>query len=224
MRRLAFSALAASLLTGGVVALQAMEPPALPGAVEPSRVTAGSYTADAAHTLVGWRINHFGFNDYFGIFGDVEGTLEIDPADLTTAKVDVTIPIAAVSVASEGLKEHLFKPGKDGAAPDFFGPEPAPAHFVSTSVEPTGPTSAIVTGDLTMLGETKPVVLQVEFTGAGTNIMSGAETVGFEAQASLNRSDFGLSGFIPLVGDGVELQITAAFEKATPEAEAAAEE
>ena len=224
MRRLAFSALAASLLTGGVVALQAMEPPALPGAVEPSRVTAGAYTADAAHTLVGWRINHFGFNDYFGIFGDVEGTLEIDPADLALAKVDVTIPIASVSVASEGLKEHLFKPGKDDAAPDFFGPEPAPARFVSTSVEPTGPTSAVITGDLTMHGVTKPVALNAELTGAGTNIMSGAETVGFEAQASLNRSDFGLSGFIPLVGDAVELQITAAFEKVAPETEGATKE
>lgn len=217
MRRLAIPALAAVLLTGSVVALQATETPAIPGAMEPGRVTAGAYKTDPAHTLVGWRINHLGFNDYFGTFGDVEGTLDLDLADLSSAKLDVTIPVTSVSVISEGLREHLFRAGKDGAAPDFFGPEPEPARFVSTKVEPTGPTTAIVSGGLTLMGQTRPLALQVEFTGAGLNVMNNAETVGFEAQASLKRSDFGLSGFIPLVSDGVDLQITAAFEKITPD-------
>jgi polyisoprenoid-binding protein YceI len=50
-----------------------------PGAPDAARVTAGTYKADPNHTLVGWRVNHLGFNDYFGIFGDVTGTLVLDP-------------------------------------------------------------------------------------------------------------------------------------------------
>ncbi|MEL0211830.1 MAG: hypothetical protein VW891_14835, partial [Novosphingobium sp.] len=49
--------------------------PEVPGKADKSRVTAGTYTADPAHSLVGWQVNHFGFNDYFGLFGDVSGTL-----------------------------------------------------------------------------------------------------------------------------------------------------
>ena len=57
-------------------------------------LTAGTYTADSGHTLIGWRVNHFGFNDYFGIFGDSTGTLTIDPANPAAAKVDITIPVS----------------------------------------------------------------------------------------------------------------------------------
>lgn len=189
------------------------ERPQLPGAVEASRVAAGTYAADPAHTLVGWRVNHFGFNDYFGQFGNVTGTLELDPADLSAARLDITIPVASVTLASEALKEHLLSPGKDGAAPDFFGPAPAPARFVSTSVTQTGETSAQIVGDLTLNGVTKPVMIIAQFTGAGTNPMTKAETIGFEGRAVLHRSAFGVAAFVPFVSDEVELNITAAFER-----------
>ena len=77
--------------------------PAIPGQVDVSRVTAGTYATDPGHTLVSWRLNHFGFNDYFGLFGDIEGTLQLDPANPEAASLDVTIPIADVTVASAGL-------------------------------------------------------------------------------------------------------------------------
>ena len=67
--------------------------PAIPGQVDVSRVTAGTYATDPGHTLVSWRLNHFGFNDYFGLFGDIEGTLQLDPANPEAASLDVTIPI-----------------------------------------------------------------------------------------------------------------------------------
>ncbi|RVQ69242.1 polyisoprenoid-binding protein [Croceicoccus ponticola] len=187
--------------------------PQLPGIADPSRVSAGTYAADPNHTLVGWRVDHFGFSDYFGLFGDVSGTLEFDPATPSTAKLDVTIPIASVTVASSGLKDHLLRAGTDGAKPDFFGPEPAPAHFVSTMVTPTGPTTAQIVGNLTLNGVTAPVMIAARFTGAGANPMSKAETVGFEGRAMLKRSTFGVSAFVPFVSDEVELDITAAFEK-----------
>jgi polyisoprenoid-binding protein YceI len=214
MRKLTLTLATASLAALTVGTLHAQGGPMqVPGAVDPSRVEAGTYTADASHSLVGWRVHHFGFNDYLGIFGDVEGTLEIDPANLAAAKVDVQIPIASVVTASAGLTEHLMRAGNDGAAPDFFGPNPTPARFVSTSVEPTGATTANVTGDLTLNGVTRPVVIATEFTGAGRHPFNQRLNVGFEGTTTITRSDWNLSGFVPMVGDEVKLDITVAFEK-----------
>ena len=188
--------------------------PQLPGAMDASRVEAGTYTVDPGHTLVGWRLNHFGFNDYFGLFGDVDGTLTIDPADPSAATVDVTIPITSLAVVSEGLRDHMLRPGKDGAEPDFFGPEPEPARFVSRAVRiGASGVTAEVDGDLTLNGVTRPVELYVNFTGAGTNPMNKRETIGFEGRTTIQRSDFGIDYALPMVGDAVELEITAAFEK-----------
>lgn len=208
--------LAAFAMAGAIVAAPVFaqnDTPALPGQVDVSRVAAGSYAADPLHTLVGFRVNHFGFNDYFGIFGGVTGTLQIDPANPSAASVDVTIPVADVTVAAQGLKDHLLRAGEDGGDPDFFGPNPAAARFTSTSVAMTGDTSANITGNLTLNGVTKPVVLAAEFTGAGANPMSQVQTLGFEGRTTIKRSDFGVDAFIPLVSDEVELDITAAFEK-----------
>ena len=82
MRKLTLTLAAAGVaaLTIGTLHAQQGGAPQLPGAMDVSRAEAGTYAADARHTLVGWRVNHFGFNDYFGIFGDISGTLTIDPA------------------------------------------------------------------------------------------------------------------------------------------------
>ncbi len=190
-------------------------PPQVPGAQDPSRVTAGTYAADPNHSLIGWEVNHFGFNDYYGLFGDVAGTLVIDPANLLAAKVDVTIPVANVTTASKGLTDHLLRAGKDGGKPDFFGPAPAPARFVSTAVtvDAKDATKATITGDLTLNGVTKPVTFEAEFTGAGNNPFNKKATIGFEAETSIKRSDFGVNYAIPFVSDEVELDISVAFEK-----------
>ena len=208
-------AAAAGAVTLTVGALQAQGgPPQLPGMMDASRVEAGTYATDPGHSLVGWTVNHFGFSDYFGIFGDVTGTLEIDPADITTAKVDVTIPIASVTTASAGLTSHLLRAAGEGAAaPDFFGPSPEAAHFVSTMVHSTGEHSAHITGNLTMNGMTKPVTIQAEFVGAGNNPFTQKLTVGFNGTTTITRSEWGLAGFTPLVSDQVELTIAVAFEK-----------
>jgi len=198
-------------LSGG--ALHAQGAPELPGAVDASRVAAGTYKLDPGHTLVGWRVNHFGFNDYFGLFGNIDGTLTIDPTDLESAKLDVTIPIAEVTTASEGLTAHLLRAGAEGAAPDFFGPDAEPARFVSTSVRRTGERTANVTGDLTLNGVTRPVTIEAEFTGAGAHPMSQVQTIGFEGTATINRSEFNIGFALPVVSDAVELDLTAAFEK-----------
>lgn len=184
----------------------------LPGQKDVSRVTAGTYKADPGHSLIGWEVNHFGFNDYYGLFGDVAGTLMIDPANPNAAKVDVTIPVSKVTTASAGLTSHLLRPGKDGGKPDFFGAAPADAHFVSTKVVASGMTAKI-TGNLTLNGVTKEVTFDAEFTGAGANPFNKKETIGFEAETEIKRSDFGIAYGLPVISDEVELDISVAFEK-----------
>ncbi len=184
-----------------------------PGKADASLVTAGTYAADPMHTLVGWRVNHFGFSDYFGLFGDVSGTLKLDPAHLEAAQLEVKIPVAKVTTASEALTAHLLRAGKDGAAPDFFGPAPADATFKSTQVVPKGDNEAVIDGMLTLNGVTKPVSITARLTGAGANPMNRKQTVGFTGTARIKRSDFNVSFAIPMVTDTVDLDITAAFEK-----------
>jgi polyisoprenoid-binding protein YceI len=208
MRRLAFLALPLLIATPLVAQM------AKPGSKNPAAVTGGTYTVDPNHTLVGWRVDHLGFNDYFGIFGESTGTLILDPKNPNAAKVDITIPVSKVTTASAGLTAHLLRPGKDGGKPDFFGAAPADAKFVSTSVKATG-MKAKITGNLTLNGITTPVVLDTEFAGAGAMPaqMGGKENVGFHARTTIKRSDFGISTAIPLVSDAVALDITVAFQK-----------
>ena len=195
------------------VPLIAQSAPQTPGTVDVTRVTAGTYNTDPGHTLIGWRVSHFGFNDYFGIFGDATGTLVLDPAKPNASTVDITIPIGKVTTASAGLTGHLLRAGKDGGKADFFGPAPADAKFVSTSVVAKG-TTAKITGNLTLNGVTKPVVLDTTFSGAGNNPFNKKATVGFHATSVIKRSEFGISYAVPLISDDVTLDISVAFEKA----------
>ena len=212
MRRIApFAALA---LTAAAATIVVAQDSGVPGAPDKSRVAAGTYVADPLHTMVVWEVDHFGFSRYTGLFGDVTGTLVIDPANPAAAKVDVMIPVAKVTTASSGLTDHLLRAGKDGGKPDFFGASPADARFVSTSVvvDADGD-EARVTGNLTLNGVTRPVTLDVDFHGAGTNPYNKKATVGFKAEGTIRRSDFGITYGIPMVSDEVELEIHAAFEK-----------
>lgn len=213
LTRLLKYALPASL-AAAAVPMVAQMPAEKPGKMDKSRVVAGTYTADAGHTLVGWRVDHMGFNDYFGLFGSITGSLTIDPANPAAAKVSMTIPVSKVVTASTGLNAHLLKPGAEGKKPDFFGAAPADATFVSTSVTPGADgMSAKVVGDLTLNGVTKPVTIDATFAGAGNSPMGKALTVGFHGTSTIKRSDFGIAYGIPFVSDEVKLDITAAFEK-----------
>ena len=186
----------------------------LPGAPNTAAISGGSYSIDSDHTLVRFEVDHFGITPYTGIFGDITGTLVLDPAKPDAASLDITIPVARVTTASPGLTSHLLRPGKDGGLPDFFGPAPAPARFVSTSVAVTAQ-SATITGNFTLNGVTRPLTLQARLHGAGTmpERMGGKENIGFRATATLRRSDFGIGYGVPMVSDDVALDIIAAFQK-----------
>jgi len=198
----------AALLSAGVLSAA---PAQAPGQPDPSRVTAGTYTADPAHTMVEFRINHMGLTDVFGLLGSITGTLLLDPAHLDQAQVAVRIPVRKLLTTSQGLTEHLFLPSAIGK-PEYFGPKPADALFSSTKVVPGADgTSAAITGQLTLNGVTRPVTIAVRFTGAGKGLLGSAINVGFEGTTQIKRSDFGLVADFGLVGDVVDLKISATF-------------
>ncbi len=185
-----------------------------PGKLDKSRVTAGTYAVDATHSMIAWRVNHLGFNDYFGMFGQLGGSMTFDPANPAAAKLTATIPVSKVVTVDAALTAHLLKAAPEGGKADFFGANAADTVFVSTSVVPGADgMSATVNGNLTLNGVTKPATFTAKFTGAGTNFFNKAPTVGFEGEATIKRSEFGMGFFAPLVGDEVKLQITIAFEK-----------
>jgi len=202
MRRLllpiALASLAAPLLA---------QPMPIPGTADVTRVQAGTYKVDSAHTQVNWKLNHLGFSHFSGSFADATGTLVLDPRRPNATRLSITIPIDRVVTTSGALDTHLKNA-------DFFDAAKYPtATFVSTRVQATGPRARIA-GNLTLHGVTRPVVLDARFVGAGNNPRGNkALNIGFEATTRVSRSAFGMSYGVPAVGDAVDLQINAAFEK-----------
>jgi polyisoprenoid-binding protein YceI len=191
------------------------QPMQKPGSPNPALVSAGTYKLDPGHTQAVWTVDHLGFTPYSGIFGDISGTVTLDPANLATAKVDVTVPVAKVTTPSAGLTAHLLKPAAAGGKPDFFGAAPADARFVSTKVTSTSATTARIDGELTLNGVTKPVTIDAAFYGAGKlpPMMGGKDGLGFTGKATILRSQFGIGYAIPIVSDEVKLDIALGLMK-----------
>jgi len=201
------AALGLSLLAAPLAAQPAQSPTNSAAAIQ--SITAGDYRLDPDHTQVLWSVDHMGFSRLSGMVGEMSGTLRLDPARPQAASLEVQIPLSGLRVTSNGFAQHL-------QTPDLFDTAKFPsARFVSRKVEVRGQT-ATITGDLTLHGVTRPVVLEARFYGAGANPMNKAETVGFSATGQLKRSDFGLGYGVPAVSDVVNLEINAAFEKVKP--------
>jgi polyisoprenoid-binding protein YceI len=201
MSRTVIAAAAAfTLMAGGAVVAQA----ALTRT--PSEVRAGAYALDSSHGKITWSVDHLGFSTYVGQFVNVEATLNLDPANPSASTLTATIPLTEVAPNSDGLKAHL-------QTPDFFDTANHPtATFVSRSVtvDAEDPTEAVVVGDLTLRGVTRPVTMEVEFNQAGP-AMGGGYKVGFDGEATIKRSEFGVNFAIPAVSDEVELHIEGEF-------------
>lgn len=196
--------LCAALLFIAAPAL-AQTPPML--TKDPAKVDAGTYAVEPNHTRVLFSLSHLGFTTYYGDFTGVSGTLTLDPAKPKASSLDISIPVGSISTTNAKLDDEL-------KGDKWFDVAKYPAMtFKSTKVTPTGPGSAKVVGDLTLHGVTKPVTLDVKFNAGGANPMSKKYTVGFEVSGTLKRSDFGVSAYVPMLGDDVKLIISAAFEK-----------
>jgi polyisoprenoid-binding protein YceI len=169
-------------------------------AVLPAAHAADSYTLDPTHTSVTWSINHFGFSNPWGKFAMVTGALTLDEQKPELSKVTVSIPIANDVTGLPKLDEHL-------ASKDFFDAATYPAAtFDSTKVTLTGKNTANVDGNLTLHGVTKPVTLYVTLNKIGENMMK-KKTAGFSATTTIKRSDFGMTTYLPGLGDDVKLFI-----------------
>ena len=168
----------------------------------PTTAFAESYTIDAAHAHAAFRVSHLGFSHTLGQFNDISGTLEFDEATPDASSVSVTINTASVDSANTARDEHLRKA-------DFLNVESFPTMtFVSTSVEVTGEKSGKLVGDLTLLGVTKPLTLDVTFNQAGPHPFDPSKIMaGFSATGEINRSDFGMVYAVPAIGETVEIII-----------------
>lgn len=159
-----------------------------------------TYQIDASHTAVTWHIDHFGFSRPSGKFMNIEGTVSLDNEAPQNSKVDITIPISKINTGVEKLDEHLL-------SADFFDAEQFPtSKFVSTHVELTGENEALVTGDFTLRGITKPVTLDVKLNKLAENMFK-QQTAGFTATTTLKRSDFGMTTYLPGLGDDIQINI-----------------
>jgi polyisoprenoid-binding protein YceI len=169
-----------------------------------SPLYAVTYTFEPQHTQGVLRWNHLGFANPTAQFNTVEGTLEFDPADPTHSSVAVTIPLTSMSTGVPDLND-------DFKSSDFFDFAKFPiATFKSRKIEKGAtPDTLKVAGDLSVHGITKPVVLEVTINKVGTNPRNQVPTIGFEAMATLKRSDFGLGLYVPQVSDEIRIHITA---------------
>lgn len=173
------------------------------GALTPAAAAPVDYKVDPAHTSVAFIINHVGYSNLIGRFNTVAGDLTFDKDAVEKSTLAVTIDTASVDTNHAKRDEHL-------KSPDFFNAKEFPKlTFKSTRIEKTGATTGKLYGDMTLLGVTKPVVLDVTFNKDGVSPASKLETAGFSARGTLKRSDFGMKYGVPAIGDEVTLLIEA---------------
>ncbi len=144
-----------------------------------------TYKLDTNHTLVAFRVRHF-FAKVQGRFKDFAGTINFDDKDMAKSTVDVTIQTASITTENDRRDTHL-------RSPDFFAADSFPTiTFKSTKVVPGPNNSALVYGDLTMRGITKPVTLEANFLGEMADARMGRKIAGFDAKTSVNRKDYNI--------------------------------
>ncbi|NNE57336.1 MAG: YceI family protein [Hellea sp.] len=168
---------------------------------------AGTYSLDKGHGYITFTYDHQGYSKPWVRWGDWESTLTWNPDDPEASSVSATIKAASVDSNVDKFDDHM-------KSADMFDVEKYPSvGFQSTSVTRTGVDTGTIVGNLTLMGMTKPVTLDVTFNKAGTT-RGGGHKVGFSATTDLVRSEWGLGYAVPHVGDDVTIIIEAEYEKA----------
>ena len=189
--------------------------PAAPAAAAaPIDVPAGDYKLDPLHSTLIFRADHLGFSKYVGRFETFDASLRFDPKAPETSTIQVTVDPASLGIPHppEGFLDDL-------RGPQWLDAKKFPAiTYTSTKVEVTGPRTARVTGDFTLHGVTKPLVLEATFNGGyAGHPMEPQARIGFSATGVIKRSDYGIAYGIPApgttmgVGDAVEVLIETEF-------------
>jgi polyisoprenoid-binding protein YceI len=172
----------------------------------PAAVQAGTYKLDPAHGKITWSVTHFGFSTYIGQFSHVDATLKIDPKAVGATALNVTVDANSLGTLNPALDTHL-------KSKDFLDVAAFPtAAFKATKVAQTGPKTADITGELTLHGVTKPVVVHATFNQAGPNPLDKKYELGFAGTAEIMRSEFGIKAYVPAISDKVTLTIEAEFK------------
>ncbi|MFI9328261.1 YceI family protein [Kitasatospora sp. NPDC052868] len=156
----------------------------------------GDWTIDTTHSEVGFSVRHAMVTNVKGRFTEYDGKLHLNGTTPTDSSAELVIKVASIDTNQAQRDEHL----RTG---DFFAAEAHPEiRFRSTSAERLRGDSYRMTGDLTIKGTTRQVVLDLDYTGSATDAY-GAERVGFEGSAVLDRTDWGLTYNAALETGGV---------------------
>ncbi|EMK0759212.1 polyisoprenoid-binding protein [Acinetobacter baumannii] len=160
------------------------------------------YKIDPTHTATVFSWNHFGFSTPSANFSDIQGVIKVDNAKPANSSVNVTIPLSSVNTNVPALDKEFQEEAWFNAAkyPNIT--------FKSTKVETKDKKHFKITGDLTVKGITKPVVLDAVLNKQGEHPMAKVPAIGFNATTLFNRSDFGLGNYVPNVGDKITVNIT----------------
>ena len=171
----------------------------------PALADAELYMLDASHSQIVFSWNHLGLSTTYGMFSGFEGEIMFDADAPENSSVSVAMPTTSMFTGWEARTAHML-------SDDFFAAaEGDMISFASTAIEVTGDDTALITGDLTIGGETVEVVLDAVLNSAGPSPlpqMNGALVAGFDATTTLSRTEFGLGAFTPFVGDEVTVQIS----------------
>ncbi|HEY4051406.1 MAG TPA: YceI family protein [Acidobacteriaceae bacterium] len=160
-----------------------------------------TWNIDPAHTSTQFAVRHMGISTVRGAFTKVSGTVDYDPADLKKTAIEATIDAASVDTRVERRDNDL-------RSPNFFDVAKYPTlTFKSKSVEPAGSGKMKVSGDLTIHGVTKPVVLDVDGPTEPMKDPHGNLHMGASGTTTVNRKDFGVSGLPGIVGDEVSITL-----------------
>lgn len=188
------------LIVSAAVAAAALSTPAF--------AASESYVLDPSHSQIVFSYDHLGYSTNFGMFSGFEGEINFDQEDPAASSVSVSFPVRSMLTGWEARFEHFM-------SEDFFGAgDDELVTFTSTSIEVTGDDTALITGDLTLNGVTKAVVLDASLNQVGDHPMANKPWAGFDATTTVLRSDFEVGAFAPFVGDEVEIMISVEAMKA----------
>lgn len=164
---------------------------------------ADAWRLDPVHTRVLFKVDHAGFSQALGLFPDVGGELRFDPADWTSARLEVRIPLARLQIGDDGWRDKLL------TRPFFDAAHFPEARFVSTRIEPVDAQNARVFGQLTLRGVEREIMLAVRLNKLARHPLTFRRTAGFSATAELDRRDFGMDAWPNVIGQRVTLEIQA---------------
>lgn len=174
----------------------------------PAFATSQTYVLDSSHSQIVFTYDHLGYSTTYGMFSGFEGEIAFNQADPAASSVNVSFPVRSMLTGWEARFEHFM-------GDDFFGAtEDEMVTFASTSIEVTGETTALITGDLTLNGVTKAVVLDAKLNQASNHPMAEKPWAGFDATTTILRSDFEVGAFAPFISDEVAIMISIEAMKA----------